>query len=205
MAATEPFVQRVKSILIPELRNEGIIGRFPTFRRIRGELIHEVSVQGSRYGGERTVNLSFGFFFLQPAYAKPEAPETEYSYRIGTGSGRDRWWQYQGATEAEAIALADEMISVFRAEAPKFFQHFKNFPESFTDFTPDDFVEAPLSYLPPRVGGGRNVARDCWVFMRLWLHLNDEHRAKGFAKTGLQHVGKATTLEMDFRKILGLQ
>src|ERR1051326_1512275 len=205
MGASEPFVERLKSVLIPELRVDGFVGRFPTFRRIRRDLIHEVSIQGWRYGGERTVNLSVGFLFLQPTYAKQEAPETEYSYRIGTGNGGDRWWHYQGATEAEAIALADEMIAVFRAEAPRFFERFKDFPESFTGFTPDDFVEAPLSYLPPRVGGGRNVARDCWVFMRLWLHLNDEHRATGFAKTGLQHVGRATTLEMDFRKILGLQ
>src|SRR5207245_623684 len=161
------------------------------------------SVQGWRYGGERTVNLSFGFTFIQPAHADPTAPETEYSYRIGTSSGRDRWWQYGSASEAEAIALADDMIFVYRAEGPVFFQRFKAFPDSFVHLTAEDFVEAPLSYLPPRIGGGRSVARDCWVFMRLWLHLRDEKRAKEFAKTGLQHVGKAKSLELDFLQTFG--
>jgi hypothetical protein len=121
MATADPFVQRVKSVLVPELRAEGFAGRFPNFRRVQRELIQQVSVQGWRYGGERTVNLSFGFTFIQPAHADPTAPETEYSYRIGTSSGRDRWWKYGSASEAEAIALADDMISIYRAEAPVFF------------------------------------------------------------------------------------
>ena len=203
MVTTDPFVQRVKSVLVPDLRAQDFTGRFPSLRRVQGELIHEVFVQGWRYGGQRTVNLSFGFTFIQPTHADPTAPETEYSYRIGTSSGHDRWWQYGSASEAEAIGLADDMISVFRAEAPGFFGRFKAFPESFTHITAEDFVEAPLSYLPPRIGGGRSVARDCWVFMRLWLHLGDATRAKGFAKTGLQHVGKAKALEPDFLKTLG--
>jgi hypothetical protein len=202
MSTTDPFVQRVKSILVPDLRAGGFVGRFPTFRRVQKELIHEVLVQGWRYGGERTVNLSFGFTFIQPEYADPAAPVMEYSYRIGAVNGRGRWWQYGSATEAEAMSLADEMISVFRAEAPEFFGRFKVFPGSFVHFTAKDFVDAPLSSLPPRIGGGRSVARDCWVFMRLWLHLGDQARARDFAKTGLEHVGKAKALESDFRAAL---
>jgi len=214
MATTDPFVQRVRSVLAPELRAQGFAGRFPTFRRLQSELIHEVSVQGWRYGGQRTVNLSFGFTFIQPKHADPKAPETEYTYRIGTSSGRGRWWKYGSASEEEAIALADDMIEVFRAEAPDFFQRFKAFPESFVHFTAQDFVEAPPSYLPPRIGlaadagrpidGARAIARDCWVFMHLWLHLGDEARARKFAETGLQHVGKAWGLGLDFRRVLGL-
>jgi len=202
MATTDPFVQRVRSVFVPELRNEGFVGRFPTFRRITGELIHEVSVQGWRYGRERTVNLSFGFTFIQPKHANPNEPAMEYSHRIGTSSGCDRWWNYGSASEEEAIALADDMIEVFRAEAPGFFQRFKSFPESFVHFIAQDFVESPLSHLPPRIGGGRGIARDCWVFMHIWLHLGDKARARIFAETGLQHAGKAWKLASDFRRIL---
>jgi len=202
MATADPFLLRVKSILVPELTIAGFTGRFPNFRRFRGELIQEVQVQGWRHGGERTVNLSFGFTFIQPAYASPTAPETEYSYRIGTHTGGDRWWRYASASEAEAMALADDMISVYRAEAPSFFERFREFSASFTHFSPEDFVEAPLSDLPPRIGGGRCVARDCWVFMHLWRHLGDRSRAGAFARTGLQHIGKAKALEADFLQIL---
>lgn len=203
MATVDAFLQRVKSILGPELTAAGFTRRFPSFRRFRGELIHEVQVQGWRHGGARTVNLCFGFAFLQPSYANPTAPEMEYSYRIGTHTGSDKWWRYASASETEAVALADEMIAVYRTEAPAFFERFKEFPGSFTHFSPEDLVEAPLSYLPPRIGGGRNVARDCWVFMHLWRHLGDWSRARAFARIGSQHIGEAKALEANFLQFLG--
>ena len=131
MAIAGLFVQRVKSILVPELKVDAFAGRFPTFRRQRGDLIHEVSVQGWRYGGERTVNLSFGFTFIQPGYSNPNAPQMEYSYRIGTLGGNDRWWRYEAHSEVEVIALADDMIAVYRTEAPGFFERFSECPAAF--------------------------------------------------------------------------
>src|SRR5690349_4904218 len=119
MAVDDPFVRRVKEVLVPEIRLQGFRGKFPTFRRIRGQLIQQINIQGWRYGGERTVNLGIGFKFLQPVCASVTAPETEYDYRIGTLDGRDRWWTYGNATQAEAYALADHMITTFRAEAPQ--------------------------------------------------------------------------------------
>jgi hypothetical protein len=194
----DTFITRTKEILVPALRDDGFRGSFPKFVRITGDLIHEVCVQGWRYGGERTINLSIGFTFIQPYSSNLRNPDTEYSYRIGTSNGRDRWWRYANLDDTAASELADEMVSVFHAEAPTFFERFAAFPDSFIGYSPHDFVNAPLSSLPPRIGGGRLIARDCWVFMQIWQQLDNDERAAEFAETGLEHIGNASHLKADF-------
>lgn len=201
MPGEDPFVQQIKHVLVPRLRDEGFRGSFPRFQRVTNELVHEVDVQGWRYGGQRTINLSLGFTFIE-SHLHGKYYETEYSYRIGTSGGRDIWWQYSKLDTAECVKRADAMIDVFHREAPSFFARFNSFPDSFTHFSPSDFVDAPQSYLPPRIGGGRMVARDCWIFTQLWQHLGDRQRAADFAKMGIEHIGNAGALRKTFEQAI---
>jgi hypothetical protein len=200
--ALDLVVENLKSTLTPLLRGDGFRGRFPRFRRQRGELIHEVAVQGWRHGGQRTINLSFGFAFLA-GLKQSHGDGIEYSYRIGTADGNDRWWKYDPTSASDAEAVTRDMLAVYQRESGPFFERFKEFPASFLHYEPDDFVDAPLSFLPPRIGVGRSIARDCWVFMHVWRHLGNLDVAKRYAMAGLVHVGRAASLGADFQDFLG--
>ncbi|MEM1228877.1 MAG: DUF4304 domain-containing protein [Planctomycetota bacterium] len=201
MTSNDPFVERVKHEFVPRLRAQGFRGSFPRLQRVSGDLVHEIEIQGWKYGGQRTINLSLGFTFIQPAPVN-KTYATEYSYRIGTSDGRDRWWNYSTHDTQECVTRADEMIEVFDRESPSFFERFATFPDSFAHFSPTDFVDAPQSYLLPRVGGGRMIARDCWIFTQIWEHLDDRERAAEFARIGLEHIGSAGGLRKIFENAI---
>ena len=132
MPKPDLFVKHIKDKLVPRIRQGGFRRGFPRFQRITDELVHEIDIQGCRYGGQRTINLSIGFTFVQSPSTTKHYP-IEYSYRIGTSGGHDKWWRYSKLNLAECVTLADEMIAVFDREAPSFFARFDNFPDSFAN------------------------------------------------------------------------
>lgn len=60
MDAYKRFHDILRIDLVPLLRSDGFKRSGTTFRRITGEVIHIVNIQGSRYGGECCVNLGLG-------------------------------------------------------------------------------------------------------------------------------------------------
>src|SRR5262249_2077535 len=64
MDAYERFHQLLKRDFLPLLRGDGFKGSGNTFRRLKGDRIDIINVQGSRYGGQCCVNLAAHFSFL---------------------------------------------------------------------------------------------------------------------------------------------
>src|SRR5262245_47071901 len=49
---------------VPLLRSDGFVGTGTTFRRLNGEAIHVVNIQGFRYGGRCCVNQAVHYTFM---------------------------------------------------------------------------------------------------------------------------------------------
>jgi hypothetical protein len=196
--ADDPFVQHLKTLLVPALKQQRFEGKFPSFTRSIGELIQQVTVSGSRYGGERSITLGIGFRFLDGFSAYEDG--IEYCLPISSEIAQDGWWRYNRESVNDCESRADNMIHSFHANADAFFIKYSSFPGLFAELTMHDLEFAPTSVLPPR--SFRNIARDCFVLMRLWNFLGQDNRARDFAMMGLQHVGNADKLKSAFGSFL---
>ena len=82
---------------------EFVVGTNATYVRRRGDQIHLVGFQGSKYGDEFTVNLGFHYAFVPPPGTEQPTPlaawrevDCGFRARIGgfVGDGRDLWFKY---------------------------------------------------------------------------------------------------------------
>lgn len=196
--ADDPFVHRLKTLLVPTLKQQRFEGKFPSFTRSIGELIQQVTVSGTRHGGERSITLGIGFRFLDGFSVYEDG--IEYCLPISSEIARDGWWRYNRESVTDCESRADNMIHSFHANADAFFIKYSSFPGLFAELTMHDLEFAPTSVLPPRPF--RNVARDCFVLMHLWNFLGKDNRARDFAMMGLQHIGNAASLKSAFGSYL---
>src|SRR5262249_12249797 len=126
MSAYERFHQLLKCGLSPLLRAEGFKGTGATFRRMKGERIDIVNIQGSRYGGECCVNVAVHFSFLPtaggsvPDLKKLKEYECAFRDRLHESGESDHWWTY-GASEAEAETSVASLIDMYKRRAVLFF------------------------------------------------------------------------------------
>ncbi len=194
----DPFVQRVKKLLVPRLKQQQFSGKFRRFTRTIGQLIHEVSIAGTRHGGERSITLGIGFDFLAGISSFDRG--IEYCFPLVNCTFKDGWWRYNRESVSDCEEKADNMIHCYHSNADAFFAKYLSFPGSFEQLTPYDLENAPASFLPPRPF--RNVSRDCLVLMNLWHFLGHGNRAREFALAGLTHVGNAVTLRSSFENYI---
>jgi hypothetical protein len=196
--ADDPFVRRLKTLLVPVLLNQRFSGRFPRFTRSIGPLIHEVAFPGTRRGGERSLTFGIGFQFLDGISAFQDG--IEYYLPLSSEITQDGWWRYNRDSLTDCESQADNMIHAFHMNSDNFFIDYSSFPGLFAKLTTQNLVNDPASNLPPRPS--RNVSRDCLVLVYLWHHLRNENRAREFATLGLQYVGNAAKLKTAFETFL---
>jgi hypothetical protein len=194
----DPFVQRLKTLLVPALKQQRFEGKFPSLTRSIGQLIQQVTIAGSRRGGERSITLGIGFRFLDGFSAYEDG--IEYYLPLSSEIAQDGWWKYNRESVTDCESRADNMIHSFHANADAFFINYSSFPGLFAELTMHDLEFAPTSVLPPRPF--RNIARDCFVLMHLWNFLGQDNRAREFAVMGLQNVGNAAKLKSAFGNFL---
>jgi hypothetical protein len=202
MEPKDVFFDYLSEHFYPRLKSEGFRGSRSTMRRPAGDCIHVASIQGWRYGGERSINVGLAFAFLPDV--DPErvtAIHCEFIQRLGATLDADHWFQF-GRTPESARKAATEMVEVFFSEAPAFFERFGKFPSAYAGYTPECILHRSLDELPPIASGWRAVARYAWFFARMWSHLGDKVRAQEFARLGLRHLERATGLRDEFESIL---
>lgn len=96
----------------PSLRKLGFTGSGRSFRRVSGDLIHVVQLQGSRYGGQFAVNLGLqplGIFDVSGRLPDPRRVkdyECEFRQRLSE-SGSDQWWPHDDTKESMDAAVAE--------------------------------------------------------------------------------------------------
>ena len=205
MDARARFLGQFKLVVVPILREEGFVGSGNTYRRLLGDVVHVLHVQGSIYGGQCCVCLGIhlGFFPSAGGKATPDLkkltePDCEYRARLRYPDAKDTWWQY-GDNDNEALQSAEDIKATYLNVGRDFFRRFSSFPDDFTRITPDNFADRTTDNCPPSFSAIRALLAQA----RIYSHLQRHDYANQFARLGLSELqdSKATGLIAEFRQL----
>lgn len=185
----------------PVLRSDGFKGSARTYRRVRGELVHVVNIQGSMSGGQFAVNLGAHLAFLPDVLGNDVDPAKltemlcEFRGRM-RGSGVDQWWKYQNDEKSATRAVA-EMVKVWKSHGKGQLEALGAYPADFARLTPADLDSGAFDF------GGltSSGARLALVFARTRAHEGRADESRAFVAYGLSVAGRATGLANALRQV----
>ena len=197
------FHDLLKRDLAPLLRGDGFKGSGTTFRRINGEVIHVINIQGSKYGGQCCVNLGLHYSFLPTAGGdrvtdpkKLREYHCDFRDRVHEAHESDHWWPY-GTTEAESEASIANLLDMYRRRGASFFKEFEPFPAVFEKITPAELDAGDLSKFPIEM----TQLHAAITIARIMEHLGQTAKCRRFAEVGLRHLGHAVALKPDLERL----
>lgn len=201
MAARAEYLTLLSKDFYPLLRSSGFKGSGDTLRRVRGEVIHVVNIQGSSDAERCYVNLGAHLAFLPTEGGTivdlPKIKEYECAFRARVDPPADLGfgWPY-GHTPAETASFIKLLIQYYRAQGEPFFAALSDYPASFEGVTPEDLgTPAKWGHL-----GGDHLPL---TFARIAIHQEDTERAKAFARVGLEQApASAQILRRRYEEIL---
>jgi hypothetical protein len=201
--AYERFHQLLKRDFSPLLRADGFKGSGGTFRRVKGDRIDILNVQGSRYGGQSCVNVAVHFSFLPSAGGgRVTDPKMFKEYhctfrdRLHEVSESDHWWTY-GTSDAEAEASVASLIDMYRRRGADFFGKFEPFPDVFDRISPAEMDAGDYSNMPAAMTG----VYAALTMARIMRHLGRLETSREFAEVGIRHLGGAVGLKAEFERL----
>jgi Domain of unknown function (DUF4304) len=202
MDAYEPFHELLKNQFSPLLRADGFKGSGNTFRRMKGERIDIVNIQGSRYGGRCCVNVAAHFSFLPTAggrvadLKKLKEYECTFRDRLHESQESDHWWSY-GEGDAEAETSVASLIDMYKRRAGLFFGRFEPFPDVFERITPAEMDAGDYSRMPAAMTG----VCAALTMARIMKHLGRLEKCREFAIVGLKNLGHAVGLKAELERL----
>ena len=191
----------IRSQWVPVLRDDGFRPSGRNFRRIRGDLIHVVNIQGSRHGGQFAVNMGVHLAFLPDVLGaavdakRLTEPQCEFRRRMAA-SGVDQWWTY-GSDAGDVDAAVEDAIAVYRVHGREQLDALDAYPESFANVTPSSLATGAAD-----LGGFRStLVRMCLAFARIRSHEGAVQSAREFADLGLAQLGQASALRVALERL----
>lgn len=198
------FYGLLRDEFAPKLRELGFKGSGSNFRRVRGEVINTVNIQGRRHGGSSAVNLGLHLTFL-PLNWKDELPDTknikevecEFRNRLAPKGRHDYWWKYGGlfnSPSKEVSHLIETYLDVGELAFSKYdtVEKIANMI-SIDQIFADNYIDA---------FGGVTEVRAALTMARIHEHMGNLDLARAFATAGISNLGRATGLKPRFREIL---
>ncbi len=121
------FMNCLREEFAPRLRDIGFKGSGQNFRRVTGDTINCINIQGNKYGGSCAVNLGLHLTFL-PVNPGDELPnlkevrevECEFRRRLAPGDKEDYWWKYKRFLSSPAKTVRHLAETYFRYGEPLF-------------------------------------------------------------------------------------
>jgi len=191
----------IKDHLSPVLKSDGFFGSGRTFRRISGDLIHVVQVQGSRYGGQFAVNLG-----IQPRCIPDVAGNSPDESRIReelcefrrrlSEARRDQWWEHEGSKESMDAAVR-AAASVYLAVGRRLFSELSGLESSLHKVTPEQFEAGQYDF----AGFGSTKVRMARSLALMRQSIGNPADANAFARIALASLGNASALRSDLEKL----
>jgi hypothetical protein len=130
----ERFSEVLRRDFVPLLRSQGFEPWGAVFRRVSGERIDIVSLQGSRSGRRCCVDLGVHYTFLaargragvgaKVSDAGFRLHDCAFRERLREAGESDRWWSY-GSDESTAEASAASLVDTYQRRAHLFFETFQ--------------------------------------------------------------------------------
>jgi hypothetical protein len=191
----------IKDHLSPALKSDGFLGSGRTFRRLSGDFIHVVNVQGSRYGGMFAVNLG-----IQPRCIpdvvgnSPDATKIreelcEFRRRLSETMS-DQWWEHEASKESMDAAVR-AAASVYTTTGRRLFSELSGPESPLHKVTPTQFEAGLYSFLGFRSTKVR-MARSLALMRRSAGNLAD---GSAFARIGLANLGAAHALRAELEAL----
>ena len=203
MDAYGRFHQLLKRDFSPLLRADGFKGSGNTFRRVKGDRIDIIGVQGSRSAGQCCVNLAVHYSFLPSEGGgrvtdpkKFKEYDCTFRSRLHEATEGDHWWTY-GVSDADAEASLSDLIDMYKRRGALFFAKFEPFPDVFGRMTPADIDAGDLSKMPAAM----TLPHAAMIMARIMKHLGRAEKCREFAEAGLRHVGRAAGLQWELERL----
>ena len=216
MNVKEVFFDCLKSEFAPKLRTFGFKGSGQNFRRFHDEVIHVLNIQVNKYGGSCCANLGLHLTFLPIAGEtlltdpkKLRASSCEFRWRLAPPGVTDYWWGYEEGVAAHLpfgmagskgqgpIEKARDLMKTYEAYGEPRFQSVMTVEAVARLFQPEDIGSGkPLPLY------GYTHTRGALTMARIHRYLGNETLTRQFAQMGLENIGKAKALRMEFENIL---
>lgn len=191
----------IKKHFAPVLRVDGFAGSGRTFRRVLGDLIQVVNVQGSRYGGRFAVNMGIQPLCIPdvvgdtPDPKKISEPSCEFRRRLSE-SGRDQWWEHDAAKESMDAAVK-AAAAVYCVKGRPILNAFAGPMSPLMKTTPEAYESGQFDFH----GFGSTNVRMALALARYRKARGDVAAAKRFASIGLASVGSGLALLNELRDL----
>lgn len=184
----------IRAHLAPVLRKDGFLGSGRTFRRVQGDLVQVINIQGSRYGGEFAVNLAIQPLAIPDGQGNTPDPKKILEYqcelrRRMTESGADQWWKHGDSQEGmdNAVKAATDVYERIRRQL---FERMSGPASPLYTMTPKELE----SSREPLNGFGTTAARLALVLGRMRKVAGNQADATAFAECGLRCISERATL-----------
>jgi Domain of unknown function (DUF4304) len=183
----------IRRILTPVIRQDGFRGSGRTFRRIVGDTVQVLNVQGSQYGGKFAINLgmqpiSIPNFSDQPVDTrKITEPDCEFRCRLSE-TGSDQWWGHDG-TEVGMDEAMRKATCVYETVGRRSLALISATDSPVFSLTPAEF-QGPLAYFH---GFNWTTVRTALALAHLRAARGDHEQARAFACIALADLSPAAT------------
>lgn len=205
MDARAVFFDVLKSEFAPQLRALGFSGSGKHFRRVSGEIINALNIQGKRSGDSCAVNLGLHLTFLPVTWrnALPDGKikeiDCEFRTRLSPNMRSDYWWKYEGLLDSPTRS-ARHLIATYLESGEPRFRQYDSVEKIASMISVDEIKQGAYRH----TFGGITKVRAALTMARIHLHLGNVVAGKQFAAAGLANIGGATLLRPEFEKILAL-
>lgn len=195
--AKAAFYGILKTEFAPRLRELGFVGSGIHFRRVRGEVIHVVDIQGSKYGGSSAVNLGLHATFLPmghngqlPDPKKIKEVECDFRMRLAPDGRNDHWWKYAGLLRSPEKAARNLIDMYLRVGEPRF-ERISTVEQMAAMIPLDEMSAGPAK---AHMFGNWIGGRTALSIARIHAHLGRIELARAFGERALDMAGKAQLL-----------
>ncbi len=194
--------KQLKNIFASAIRAEGFKGSGRNFRRINGNLIHVINVQGSQYNRSFAVNLGVHLTLLPDSIGRVVNPKkiTEPSCELRRRMSKtdvDHWWSFENNLESIQAAVFDA-TKVYETHGKQYFECLGNYPQDFAQFDVMNLKSDKSSLC----GFSNTEAILALIFARIRQHEGRKADATAFAKYGLEILGQASALKRTFEMMI---
>jgi len=202
MSTSAPRLEiSIRQHLQPHLRADSFAGSGRNFRRVSGDILQIVNIQGSRYGGQFAVNFGLQPLGILDIVGQPPDPRKitegacEFRRRLSE-SGVDQWWSHDASQEsmdAAVLAAADVYIRIGRS----LLAQMGGMDSPLHTITADEMPGFPELFR----GFGFAGCRAALVLARLRKSQGRVAEAVAFADYALAHIGAARGLRSELEAL----
>ncbi|QDT39256.1 DUF4304 domain-containing protein [Stratiformator vulcanicus] len=198
--SAQSFIKAVELKLKPIMRELGFSGRGRNWNRVREPFIDCVRLQILSDNTACCVSLGEHLTFL-PIIGKREpidpkrvsADDCEIAFRMTPGEEVDFWWQFSDGDSAQSY-----LLSTMSAQLEKSFAIYSDFPRPFEEISESNIC----SEKSERILASMTHIRKALLLARVSEHVGDKHRAKSWARYGLEQDGRASAVKIQLRELL---